>query len=411
MKGYTSLLSLFLVVVFFPSYVFDGTVSTGQALLFLFLPALLVAYVIFTVKKWSDLIIPFEAMPIMLVAALLIFTVPSKAQFIDVNISVSHLRYLAYSVVFILSYNIFLYGGLSLKDLEKSMYVVSLLVMIFILLQLINHKHPAIAAITPRAVVNWTGFRVAGPYVWSYIFAFCSMPLIFMGIHQFASYEGTKFKTLITLGIASLMLLTQSKAAYIAVVGFGFLWMVFYLFNYRRKFRVLLMLFSMIGIGSIILYHYGEHFSHILKFIEAFGSGRYDNSTSARLQQFLLLQITVDENLLLGSPRVYGIIENAYAHYFYYYGITGLLSYLLLYAWLLGMTLKKARVFFKAQRGEAMGVHVGMVAFTFSVFVYALGSSPTDANKSSYVFFILLAAYLAANRNFFNRQIGTDTAR
>ena len=140
---------------------------------------------------------------------------------------------------------------------------------------------------------------------------------------------------------------------------------------------------------------------HILTFLERIATGRLDSSTATRLEQIQLITLTLENNGLLGYPIVNKVIENAYAHYFYVYGLIGLLAYLwfvAVFAVDASMRLKRAAHFY---HGNHLALAIAMLCLVLSIVVFALGASPTDANKASYWFFCLYGLYCGADDNSF----------
>ncbi|WP_228197978.1 hypothetical protein [Poseidonibacter antarcticus] len=145
-------------------------------------------------------------------------------------------------------------------------------------------------------------------------------------------------------------------------------------------------------------------FSHLVNALSAYSDGNSDVSTKTRLKQLSSIWITLDNNMLLGTPLdVDLIIENAYGHYLYYYGIFGLLNLLLLIFFIIIKLYLNLKFIFKNTidiRHRSIGI--SMFLSGFSLLIFSLAGSPLDANKSSYLFLLILGMYSAAIYNFRN---------
>ena len=287
----------------------------------------------------------------------------------------------------------------TVKDLEWVLYRVSFLAFLFILLQIFASDLFFVKIISQKPAIDYLGFRIGGPFEWSYVFCFCMIPTIFMGMHQYIRKEGTLFHYLITMLIVITYMLSQSKAAYISLVIFLFLWVVFSLITYKNNMKLFVAIIaSTIVFGAVIIIFW-EMFSHILGFIEKISEGTLDASTTTRLNQFSVASYTLDNNFFLGYPIKYLVIENAYVHYFYNYGVLGAVSYVALFlTFFLDACIRLKRVA-KINYGKNVGLYIGMACFTGSIFIFALGASPTDANKASYFFYFIYGAFIASTSN------------
>jgi hypothetical protein len=395
-------LILLSLIVFFPTYLFGDSASKGQVFLFLSFP--LVLFFTWLAKSALsgnyNISYPFIAYAIFAVFVTTFFTIVSKVSFLNASLLVNHFRYLAYLVVFVLSFSLALKMRITVKDLEWILFRVSFLAFLFIVLQLIVPNSFPVKVVSQKPALDYLGFRIGGPFEWSYIFCFCMITTLFMGMHQFFRKEGQQRNYVITGLILITYLLSQSKAAYISLFVFLFFLVVYSLISYKKNTRIFIAISIGFLISTGILIVFWDMFSHIIGFVEKASSGHLDSSTTTRLKQFSFAKYTLENNFFLGYPIKYLVIENAYVHYFYNYGVLGLSSYITLFLAFFFDALLRLKKASKANFGMNIGLHLGIVCLVGSIFIFGLGASPTDANKASYFFYFIYGAYIASTVNY-----------
>ncbi|HCG6789354.1 TPA: O-antigen ligase family protein [Vibrio parahaemolyticus] len=398
------ILPLLLTIVFFPTYLFGNNTSSGQVVLFAIFPMVLsIAWLLAVAgSKENKFESSFFLNVILFIFGLNFITIISKLDFIDTKDVFNHMRYLCYAFVFSVSYDFARKIDLKLNKLSNTLYVISILSVIFVLLQIIMPNSTFVDLITKKPAIDYLGFRLGGPFEWSYIFSFCLLPTLVMGIYQFTRKEGNFATYAISIFVLIVFLLSQSKAAYLSLLFSSLFLFLFSILKYKNNFRLYFLFFSALSVLIVVVSVYGEMFSHIANFISKVNSGDLDGSTTSRINQLKNVSYTLDNNLIFGYPIKEVIIENAYFHYLYNYGFLGLLAYIILiFSFFCDSILRLYNAIRSDNTNSYIGLHLGMVCFTGSIFIYALGASPTDANKSSYFFYFIYAIFSAASSNYF----------
>ncbi|WP_220466163.1 hypothetical protein, partial [Colwellia sp. 6M3] len=177
------------------------------------------------------------------------------------------------------------------------------------------------------------------------------------------------------------------------------IWTVFSFFNYKRNRKLLFYLSFLIFLIVLGIILNPDMFLHFSNFYNALVSGGVDSSTNTRLNQFEVLDVTLESNFLLGYPLKYVIIENSYVHYFYNYGLIGVVFFVVTKLIFLIDSFIKIDQINKVNSGINLGLYIGISCMVFSVFIFGLGSSPTDANKSSYFFYFLYGNFISVAKN------------
>jgi hypothetical protein len=388
-------LSIF--IVFFPTYLFGSSASKGQVFLFFLFPVVLLFFLLCKSRHLNDFSIKIPTLGILLLVtlAITILTLLSKSEFVSIGMLINHLRYLAYAVVFIFSYNLAIKMKVKSKTLSDILFNVSFITILFIALQLIVPDFFLVKLLTKKPALDYLGFRIGGPLEWSYVYCFCMMPTIFMGMHQFVRKEGRKWNYFVTILVLFAFLLSQSKAAYISLILFMAIWIVFSIYLYKRNYRLFVGLFIFLILSSGFVYVFWDLFAHVIGFLKNRG---VDGSTTNRLHQFEVVRLTLENNLIFGFPTRYIVIENAYMHYLYNYGVLGLTNYIILFGCFFIDACLRLKKIVSNRNGNDVGLYIGMVSFAGSVFIYALGASPTDANKASYFFYFIYGVFIATSK-------------
>lgn len=394
------------LILFFPTYLFSERTSMGQQLLFGLFPAILFFFylAILIAKRKFELKFHKSSFILLGIGAVIFTTILSKVHFLELNLIINHLRYFGYFIVFVLVYNIGLLLNIKLGDIKKAYYLISFLSLLFISLQLIYPSSGLVTIISKKPAIDYLGFRVGGPLEWSYIYSFVVIPLIFIALFDFQSRTIKYTHVILAFLILISVILTQSKAAYLSFFFSFFLYIAFTLKIKRELHRKLRGILMVLGIGLILLILYsGDNFLHIYNFLTYITGEGSDGSTATRLNQLQLLRLTLENNILLGYPVKSRVIENAYGHYLYYYGLVGLLSYLLL---LIFFSYRIYRTINLRHYHKDLGIQIAVLIFAMSTFLLSVSSSPLDAHKSSYLFFMIVALYFAAmNSKFHSKQL------
>lgn len=386
-------LALLLFICFFPTYLLSEDLHTGQTILFLIYPFFICFIYLITRGKQTQFFIPNMGYYLLGFACIFIFTIISKLSFIDFKGMINHARFLAYAVIFCFSYNIAKNINLSEQQLIKSLYLLASLLILFVCMHVAIPNNAFVSSQTPRAAIDYTGFRIGGPLEWSYIFAFTLTPILILGIDQFLRGKKKVSLFILVSALFVIVMLAQSKAAYLATIVVLFLYTCFSFLHYKKNALLISIIVFVLSIAVYSFIAFSEQFAHIWGFIEGLQSGQSDASTRARVNQISTIEITLENAILTGYPIVYKIIENAYGHYLYYYGVIGLITYISFICVLWLDTYYKTKWVFLSRNGKDTSLALGMLAFITALPIYALSSSPTDAHKASYFFFTLFGIY------------------
>jgi hypothetical protein len=155
------------------------------------------------------------------------------------------------------------------------------------------------------------------------------------------------------------------------------------------------LLFIFLILSSGFVYVFWDLFAHVIGFLKNRG---VDGSTTNRLHQFEVVRLTLENNLIFGFPTRYIVIENAYMHYLYNYGVLGLTNYIILFGCFFIDACLRLKKIVSKRNGNDVGLYIGMVCCAGSVFIYGLGASPTDANKASYFFYFIYGVFIATSK-------------
>jgi len=392
-------ISFFLIayILFFPTYLVAETANTGQILLFVSFPIVLFLVFVLTVGNVKHIEIPPLTLTLLVVGSLLFLTVVTKGQLLEVNLILNHVRFLIYAVVFALSYTLAKRIGLKLSDVEGILKGYAWLLLLFIAVQAVLPDSFIVSVQTKKALLDWTGFRIGSTLEWSYIYAFCVMPPLIVVLHKWLRSKASYDEIILAALLVITILLSQSKAAYLNVIFIIAVYILLSAAMFKKNKKLWQFALFVLVISASVIYLYGDYFVHIWTFLERISTGRLDSSTATRFEQLALLKYTWDNNLLFGYPIEQKTIENAYAHYFYVYGLIGLFAYLCFIALFNFDAFNRLRRAFYFHHGDYLGVAIAMFCLMLSVLIFALGASPTDANKAAYWFYCLYGLYCGSD--------------
>ncbi|MBO2607085.1 hypothetical protein [Shewanella algae] len=393
MKSFFITFSVFFIT-FFPTYLFGGT-SNGQIVLFL-IYFIFVFFIGVCFLFKNRLIVPSISLVYLLVGVMVLFTVISKVDFVAVNLIINHYRYFIYFFVFVISYNIaYRYGDI--KVFESRLYFLAFFISVFIIFQLVLPNSFLVRLITHKPPFDFLGFRIGGPFEWSYIYAFSTFPIIVCALDRFIRY-GFSFFLFPAFLLLLFYFLSQSKAAYLSFILFYclyFLSSVYFIKNNRKLYFLSAVLF--LAVTMLVLANL-DKFAHVIKFFVEINNGSVDASTQTRLNQMANVKYSLEENILLGSPSKYLIIENAFAHYLYNYGFIGFIGYCIFIVMNIIQSFINVKNVYSYNLKEFLPLSIGYFFMNLTIPIYALGSSPTDANKSAYFYYVTFAFLLGCTR-------------
>lgn len=390
-KNALLLLFLWVALIYFPSYIVSDSNSIAQISFFLFYLTLLVLFclllenpLVFTLPDKGLSIVFFT---FVCIALTFIPKVPTSNLVEFVN----HSRFLFYFLVFVTSYQIMVRLAV---PYEKFLYGLNIIVISLVIFNLIHLIYPqAVSVINNRPIWGFRGISVGGPFVWSYIFSFFLLPVFFVYFHlTLLRFNFVRFVLLTCVLI--LLLLGQSKACYLAlVVCLLNYFIVAFLTNKvsRKKLVFIFLFFSFLITSALVMLP--ELFSAIIEGFTSILEGRIDASTSGRIRQITIATEALSSGDVI--PFIFGedvpveVIENAYFSYFYKYGVVGLFSLILFYGYLIFVSYKY--LFYALIRNYSdisVAIFFAFNATTLSLIFFSAGSSPIDANKSSFFFFL-----------------------
>lgn len=390
------------IVIFFPTFIGGLGLHAGQKILYLLFPLFLVLFSLPRILALKRL--KFNGVVVVLGVVFISFmtTSISKVSFLNEQIFLAHFRYFAYLLVFLSCFNLAVHYGVRLADLVGVLLASGCLVAVFVLAQMIAPGFVFLEWVSNRGVASYHGMQIGGPFVWSYTFGFALVPIVFMLVN-FVQKGCSTWLELMLLSILFLMvLLGQSKAAYIAYVSLGCL-LCFLGFKFgkpKNAWRILAFVVIFIVSSAVFIAYNIEEFGNIMRFYNAIESGRVDASTQTRLSQISVIKYTIENNVLMGYPIEHVVIENAYGYYLYYYGLVGLVCYffVMMYFVLKNWQLVKViHAFNLSDRAKALSL--GMFAFSLAVPLFSLANSPLDGHKAAYYFWTLMGFYFGAARN------------
>lgn len=387
------------IIVFFPTYIGGLSLHTGQKVLYLLFPLFSILFLI----RRRKIEIPTVSVVLFILFLFFLFTIISKVEFINIQIALAHFRYLAYFFVFTISYNISRSFKITLGQLRVALIYLVSIILLFVITQLLLPELVMKLGITNREGIGRLGLRIGGPFVWSYSYGFALIPIFYM--IYFSLVKGdANFKLILLLCLILLSVLAgQSKAAYLAyVIAFIFFIPMSYKYGNKKHASVfLLVLFLMILALGVYVSANLEEFGNIHRFIVALSSEGSDASTQTRLNQLLYINKTIDENILLGYPISYIVIENGYGYYLYNYGVVGLLCYLSLLCFLFLSAYKAVHVAHKNWNlsNNDKTVTLGYLAFVIGAIVFSLANSPLDGHKVSYFFWTFSGLFWGSFKN------------
>jgi hypothetical protein len=373
----------------------------GQRVLYAAFPIVLLFLLALTVLLTGKIFL--SSLAYLLLVAFLVFSISliAKFSFLDARLVATHWRYLAYAVIFIAAYNLSMQFGLKVATIEKSVFFAFVLVVIFVLVQLIYPEMWLINAVSNRRVIGSLGLQIGGPFVWSYSLGHLLILIAFTLLARLGFQQAGLPSKVLLMVCLLLIALSQSKAVYLA---FTFLAIYLITVSFGSKARgkksapfLWLTIASILAFSAI--WFSGQELGNITRFLESFAAGGIDASTKTRMNQIALVTQAISQNPLFGYPIRYLVIENAYAHYVYYFGVVGLLTYFVILGsigvtnWsICRATLSDAR--FTPMRPFA----IGFLAYSVSTIILSLAYAPLDGHKTAYVFWFLLGCYQGAFR-------------
>lgn len=387
---------LLLYLVFYPTFLLANSAGESQVYLFVSFPAILIFFYLLLSSGSSLLKINAAAISILISFFLLFSTIVSKLDFIDFRLILSHIRYLSYFVVFAVSVNLAFRSRMTIEHLWAVILFISAAIMAFILLQILFPGNVMVATVTNRAASDWLGYRIGGPFVWSYALAFCLIPVFATLFAKSLMQPFSYFRVAFLILISAVIFGGQSKAAYLAYGLIALFVPMLCVLRGSRPGTIIslgFMYLSLLALSSFMLNNLSD-FGNIARALQSLADGTFDASTQTRLNQLSLAMVTVDRNLLFGHPEEHIIIENAYGHYLFTFGLVGLMVFIALLsrlAFLVSAELRWLRQYDVG--GQYVPLAVGMLMFVLSVFVFSVGSSPIDGHKTSYYFWALLGAF------------------
>lgn len=390
-----------LSIIFFPTYAISGAENAGQRLLYVVFPTALLSILIFTVFLTKKIYI--SSLAYLLLAAFLVFAVSiiAKLSFLDGRLIGAHWRYLAYGVIFISAYNLSAQYGLKLVTLEKATFLGFLLIIVFVLAQAVQPEMGILHSISNRRLIGHLGVQVGGPFVWSYSLGHFLILICFTLLARLWLGATSASSKLLLLVCLLFIALSQSKAVYLAfaILAFCLVVMVMSYRAHANRAALLGWLAICALLAGLTVSISGVELGNIDRFLESLAAGGIDASTQTRLNQIAVVGETINHNPWVGYPVHYLVIENAYAHYLYYFGIAGLLTYVSVLAcicvanWrILHMTFADARL------TRLRPFALGLLAYSAATIILSLAYAPLDGHKTGYVFWFLLGCYHGAFR-------------
>jgi O-antigen ligase len=397
-----------LSVIFFPTFAVPGDTLAGQRILYIAFPLALLFALSVTVLLGNRLLV--SSLGYVLVFAFIIYSISivPKLPYIDGRLLATHWRYLAYAAVFISAYNLSAQYKLSVTTLEKILVSALLLILLFVLAQAIQPNLPILRYISNRPIIGNLGVQIGGPFVWSYslghfliLVAFLLFARLWLGPPRFIHAS-------LLAACLVLVALSQSKAVYLA---FFVLFSAFFAFTLGarkivRHSKFLLPLAITLGLAASVFAYFGPELGNIARFIDSMSAGGVDASTQTRLNQIGAVTQTIAANPWFGYPTSHLVIENAYGHYLYYFGLIGLIVYFFVLAAICFVNYRIMRISFElVQMKQLRPLGIGFLAYSVSTVILSLAYAPLDGHKSAYVFWFLLGCYHGVVRQAMLRRL------
>lgn len=396
-----TILFLWFLLIYFPTYVLGRSNSLGQIVFFISYLVVISLVLLATQKSLYVRLPKNESISVLFIFSVIIFTFLLKIPYSTIPELINHSRFAFYLFVFLIVLNILSNSNISPKQMKKGVDLTIISLFVFNILHLI--KPELVSLINNRPMWGFRGISVGGPFVWSYIFSFFLLPIFYIYLHLVLTKFS--FRNLFALFfILSCLLLGQSKACYLALaftlLNYTLISMVYKLDN-RRKIYAGAFCFLIVII--LTLSAFPSFFSGVIDGFISLLNGKSDASTSGRLRQInLAISSIKDANiieLLFGVGVPEEVIENAYFSYFYKYGLLGAGAIVLLYTYLFIISYKYLKYAIRNRYDSiSLSIVLGFNAMTISLFIFSLGASPIDANKSSYFFFFSWALVLYIRR-------------
>lgn len=401
------ILFLWFLLIYFPTYILGRSNSVGQILFFVTY-LVIASSILLLLNRSTKIVFPAsESISIILVFSLIITTFITKFPFSSIAELINHSRFLFYLLVFLITLNILYKSKITPIQFKKGIGLTVFSLFLFNLAHVITPD--LVSVINKRPIWDFRGISLGGPFVWSYIFAFFLIPIFYFYLNLLLSKFHLK-NLLSVIFILICMLLGQSKACYLALafslVNYTFI-SIYYKLENRRKIYFGVIFFCLLIIT--ILSVFPELFSGVLNGFTSLLQNEVDASTSGRIRQInLTLLSVVNGNIsefIFGIKIPSEIIENAYFSYFYKYGVVGVIGLLTFYVYLTFISYKYIYDAIKWQYDLiSLSIIIGFNAMVISIYIFSLGASPIDANKSSYFFFFIWAVVLYI-RNYNERKL------
>lgn len=394
--------ALLAFVAFFPTYIF-GDLFAGQRVLYLLYPLICTAVFICVSFEKPRIFLHQLAKLLLAFSVVLLSTIVFKVGMISEHVLVTHLRFFAYTAVFIFVYSATRRLSICPEHIVSASSWIVTLVLCFIALQFADLFPSFLQAISARTPYTWQGIQIGGPIVWSYGLGFLLLPVLYFFLTKLVLERFSLKIAIFIVLISTILIFTQSKAVYLAITLTlaTFLIMMFFRRKIRGKEIVIAGVFALLSFISVFLVSTNlEHFGNILRFLSAIQEGELDASTQSRAYQLSFAFGVLVINPLFGAPEERVIIENAYGFYLYNFGLTGLFVYvgvifaLLLAHWRIVQYMK-----IHSFSTDARALSIGMFMYVLGSVAISLANSPLDGHKSSYLFWTLNALYFASFAN------------
>ncbi len=383
-------LSILIYIIFFPTFAFNFSLSEGQILLYISLPAIFLVSILIYKKIKIDRI----ATTLIFILIFNILSLAPKLSYVSIDLVFGNLRYLAYSIVYIFSYNLSIKYRISHTSIINSIQISLFLIFIFLLFQYFEINQQLTSYITNRGLSDYYGFRIGGPFIWSYSLGFYLILPFFISLSLLLTQsKNILFNAIVSLTCLLIFILTQSKSIYISLL---FSIIVFYIIvigknKLGRNLLLLVPILLVLIYSYQYIYHNIEEFGNINRFFVSIAEGGIDESTQTRISQINNInQITV-----FGSPESSIIIENAYGYYLYHNGLLGLFMYIFIVGHII---LKNYSAYKRALKTNMkdynlIAISIAFFMFSLSLIFVSLSQSPLDGHKTSYLFWVLLGCY------------------
>jgi hypothetical protein len=380
----------FLIVFFWPTYLFGGGDSPQKIHYIVCAGWLLLSAIILRTNKLP--LVGFVLISPLALVFFLVFTIRvPQASLFEVGIVFK----LGLFVCILNGGYILLFDVFSRLLIDRFISVLMFfyfLEILFVCMQFFFGDNTILQIWSSHSVKSFWGIRAPGTFEWVYtlcfVFVFVLSYSVFKTVRSCSKWKSLFINCSFFLFV-SVVSLTQSKSGYVACILTGlyglFLdWLLIGRCNKRFIFSVFFIVLCVVFVSVT----YDLEFSYISRFIDGYVSGDLDSSTNYRMLQLDTAFNDGMNNWYKGVSTNELIVENAYFDYFYRYGIFGFLAYVLFvscaYIYSLVVTVRISRVVRAFQLSEnvyllALCSHLTL----FSVFFFSLSFSPFDGYKSA----------------------------